>query len=262
MRTVITCDTLAIEVTRRCNMKCEHCLRGELQALDISLPILRKIAKTIRPNNVTFTGGEPSLNVNAIRKYFEYAERYGTMPLSFFVATNGLSNRKELALALLEAYPKMAEKDICELAVSTDAFHSQFWNERYPEAWGIFSGLSFFNKESKAHDANQDDFRWVIPEGRAEFDFADNGRTVPSISTVLEAFASCADVDLDKMDLGNGYVEDVVNIHFDILYVAANGNIVEDCDVSYEHVDAYHVTTINTILEDLKPFAEQEFQSM
>lgn len=261
MKTIITCNTLAIEVTRRCNMKCEHCLRGEMQTLDISLPLLRKIAQTIHPDNVSFTGGEPSLNVNAIRKYFEYAERYGTMPMSFFVATNGLSHREELALALLETYPKMGEKDMCELAVSTDAFHAQFWNEKYPESWDIFSGLSFFNKESKAHDASQDDFLWVIPEGRAEFDFADYGRTAPSICTTLKGFTSGADIYPDKMDFGNGYMEDVVNVHFEMLYVAANGNIVENCDVSYEHVDANHVTTINTILEDIKPFTKPEAQS-
>ena len=29
-------ESLVIEVTRRCNMRCEHCLRGDAQNLDIS----------------------------------------------------------------------------------------------------------------------------------------------------------------------------------------------------------------------------------
>lgn len=53
---------LAIEVTRRCNMKCEHCLRGDAQNLDISTAVLSGIAKHIHPASVIFTGGEPSLN--------------------------------------------------------------------------------------------------------------------------------------------------------------------------------------------------------
>lgn len=36
---------LAIEVTRRCNMKCNHCLRGDAQNLDISTAVLSGIAK-------------------------------------------------------------------------------------------------------------------------------------------------------------------------------------------------------------------------
>ena len=35
---------LAIEVTRRCNMKCNHCLRGDAQNLDISTAVLSGIA--------------------------------------------------------------------------------------------------------------------------------------------------------------------------------------------------------------------------
>lgn len=77
-------ESLVIEVTRRCNMRCEHCLRGDAQNLDISTATLSEIAKHIYPGSVTFTGGEPSLNVPAIKRYFELAERYGTMP-NFFL---------------------------------------------------------------------------------------------------------------------------------------------------------------------------------
>lgn len=85
---------LAIEVTRRCNMKCEHCLRGDAQNLDISTAVLSGIAKHIHPASVIFTGGEPSLNVPAIKRYFELAERYDTMPAAFYVATNGATSKE------------------------------------------------------------------------------------------------------------------------------------------------------------------------
>lgn len=98
---------LAIEVTRRCNMKCNHCLRGDAQNLDISTAVLSGIAKHIHPASVIFTGGEPSLNVPAIKRYFELAERYDTMPAAFYVATNGATSKeqmRDLALTLLESY--------------------------------------------------------------------------------------------------------------------------------------------------------------
>lgn len=104
---------LAIEVTRRCNMKCEHCLRGDAQNLDISTAVLSGIAKHIHPASVIFTGGEPSLNVPAIKRYFELAERYDTMPAAFYVATNGATSKeqmRDLALTLLESYAKMLNR--------------------------------------------------------------------------------------------------------------------------------------------------------
>ena len=87
---------LAIEVTRRCNMKCNHCLRGDAQNLDISTAVLSGIAKHIHPASVIFTGGEPSLNVPAIKRYFELAERYDTMPAAFYVATNGATSKEQM----------------------------------------------------------------------------------------------------------------------------------------------------------------------
>lgn len=136
---------LAIEVTRRCNMKCEHCLRGDAQNLDISTAVLSGIAKHIHPASVIFTGGEPSLNVPAIKRYFELAERYDTMPAAFYVATNGATSKeqmRDLALTLLESYAKMEEQDMCEVDVSVDMFHEAF---RDNDNAKILSGLSFFD---------------------------------------------------------------------------------------------------------------------
>lgn len=113
-------ESLVIEVTRRCNMRCEHCLRGDAQNLDISTATLSEIAKHIYPGSVTFTGGEPSLNVPAIKRYFELAERYGTMPNFFYVATNGAASKeqmRDLALTLLEAYSRW-KSQICARSMS------------------------------------------------------------------------------------------------------------------------------------------------
>ena len=159
-------EFLVIEVTRRCNMKCEHCLRGDAQNLDISTATLSEIAKHIYPSSVTFTGGEPSLNVPAIKRYFELAERYGTMPNSFYVATNGAASKeqmRDLALTLLESYAKMEEQDMCEVDVSVDMFHEAF---RDNDNAKILSGLSFFG-QGKQHSVKDDDLNWLLNTGRA-----------------------------------------------------------------------------------------------
>ena len=57
---------LAIEVTRKCNMHCAHCMRGDAQNADISEGKLSKFLSQVNfIGSLTITGGEPTLNVNA-----------------------------------------------------------------------------------------------------------------------------------------------------------------------------------------------------
>ena len=58
----IQLDSLVIEVTRRCQLKCEHCLRGNAQKRDMSRDYIKDLFKKVGYiSNLTFTGGEPSL---------------------------------------------------------------------------------------------------------------------------------------------------------------------------------------------------------
>ena len=53
---------VVIEVTRRCNMNCAHCLRGDAQNLDISIDVIDRFfdafANGADISTITFTGGE------------------------------------------------------------------------------------------------------------------------------------------------------------------------------------------------------------
>lgn len=52
---------LVLEVTRRCNMCCAHCLRGEAQNMDMQKETIDKLLdQTDSISMVTFSGGEPS----------------------------------------------------------------------------------------------------------------------------------------------------------------------------------------------------------
>lgn len=257
MKIDISVNSLIIEVTRRCNMHCNHCLRGDAQNCDISTESIKKIAQTIQPGSVTFTGGEPSLNVKAIREYFAYAEKFGTMPSSFFVATNGLSNQEELAVELLKAYGKMDEKECCELALSRDIFHDAYWDDSKSYDKTIFEGLSFFRKEDKAHATDgSDSLDWVMPIGRA----ADNGmgnesNFVDIPITSLEYLCQTADHSFIES-------EDTLDLRFDTIYISANGNVTTICDISYKDIDNLYLATIDDFVENVTAYInehEEEF---
>lgn len=251
MKVRIECDTLVLEVTRRCNMRCNHCMRGDAQNLDMDKSIIEKVARMVQPAEVTFTGGEPSLNVPAIQRYFEYAESYDTLPYSFFVATNGLANQEELAMTLLKAYPQMEEKDMCSLALSVDDFHERFWDDVDPTYNSVFEGLSFFDTKSKYHQTDgSDDYRWILPLGRAESDFNDNDRT-----TFMSAPSKSITDMCNNAEIWYSKQNDVFTIHFEMLYVSANGTISDICDIEYETLDALHISNIDTIESDILKYA-------
>ena len=229
-------DSLVIEVTRLCNMRFEHCLRGDAQNLDISTATLSEIAKHIYPGSVTFTGGEPSLNVPAIK-------RYDTMPASFYVATNGATSKeqmRDLALTLLEAYSKMAEPDMCAVDVSVDMFHEAF---RDNDNAKILRGLSFLGR-GKTHSVTDDDLSGLLNTGRAN----ENGIGVRAPEVLR--------TDMDE--LVTYYSTENDSISFDTLYIAANGNVVDGCDSSYEDIDDEEnvICKVNQLQKKVKDYVK------
>lgn len=72
----VSCDTLILEVTRRCNMYCDHCLRGNAMSMDMDDALVDKIVDAVDGiGTVVFSGGEPTLNLAAIRHFFDKAEQ-------------------------------------------------------------------------------------------------------------------------------------------------------------------------------------------
>lgn len=60
---------LTFEVTRRCNICCEHCMRGDPQNIEITKEIVDEVLdnnKIVSIENLAFSGGEPTLNEDII----------------------------------------------------------------------------------------------------------------------------------------------------------------------------------------------------
>lgn len=200
-------NALCLEVTRKCNMACEHCLRGNAENLDMKKEIVDEVLKHCDLiGSVLFTGREPSLNIPLIRYFFEEAEKQGKLPTYFYIVTNGKANQYELATELLKWYPKMEEKDLCGVALSVDVYHEGLDAEaEYVRA------LSFYRDDKEISFSEQYPEKYIIAEGRA----ANWGESKRRLN--------------DTIEFDNGAVE--------MLYVSANGNLIGDCDFSYEHID-------------------------
>lgn len=205
----ICVDNLAIELTRRCNMSCEHCLRGDAGTLDMSGRYVRKILDQVDEiSQVTFTGGEPCLNLEIIPYFYNQARIGRKTPGSFFVATNGTLNQERLAQVLLRAYMESEEKEYCGVAVSVDDFH-----EQYPSDY--VRGLAFYTDVKNRRDDYENE--WVLNRGRAAANGIGKNKT-----EVVRQFS---------------VLDDDGILFVDQVYLSANGFVYPDCDLDYVTMD-------------------------
>ncbi len=80
-----------IELTRKCNMKCAHCLRGDAQDVDIDYKYIDELLdQTEVIGHLSITGGEPTLNLDALEYILNGLCKRGIPLLEFGLITNGL----------------------------------------------------------------------------------------------------------------------------------------------------------------------------
>lgn len=118
---------LCIETTRRCNMACAHCMRGDAMNQDLDPALLDKLFSRLSGiGNVTPTGGEPSLNPAALLQIRDAILKYNIPVAGVYLVTNGKEITDEFLhnfLSLLLATEM--DPEVSGLALSQDMFHDK-----------------------------------------------------------------------------------------------------------------------------------------
>jgi organic radical activating enzyme len=87
----LTFEYLTIEVTRKCNMRCAHCLRGDAQDVDIDYKHIDDLLDQVEViGHLDVTGGEPTLNLDALEYILNGLCKRGIPLCEFGLYTNGL----------------------------------------------------------------------------------------------------------------------------------------------------------------------------
>lgn len=202
---------IVIEVTRKCNLACDHCLRGCAQNMNIKLEYIDKLLEIIAENNIdyidlTLTGGEPSLNLKALKYIYTKLKYHNINLSSFYLATNGINNNnKNFISVLLDFYSLVDYKECFQIDISDDVQHQ--YERGYSAAYEddeLIHGL----KGVHFRDVDTDfSYQGAIKEGRAkEYNF--NGQ-----ENIIDS-----DISLDDT----------------YFYLNCRGNIINGCDWSYE----------------------------
>ena len=227
-------DSLVLEVTRRCNLTCDHCLRGDAQTLDMTEAVIDATLKGVTYiSNVTFSGGEPTLNVPIIRYFIEQVKRLGIGISSFYMATNGLDPSIEVIHALIDLYTLVDSPECSQLAWSNDSYHGT----KEPE---LYKALRFFAPRYDDDQLRRYGEGNLINEGRAEENcLAKHRHTLETLSLEYEQTESLFEEGLIEESIRVARVESTV-------YIAANGNVMTDCDCSFEKVDRLAIGNVLT----------------
>ena len=117
-------DYAVIEITRKCNMSCSHCLRGDPENVDIDLAHVDAFFEQVNSiGTLTITGGEPSLRPDLIMGIVEAASANGVEIGSFYIVTNAKKVTQEFTHAVMKLYWYCSDNEVSQLSISNDAYH-------------------------------------------------------------------------------------------------------------------------------------------
>lgn len=229
MRKELEIYTMTFEVTRKCNKKCIHCLRGNSQNVDMTQKIIEEALRDVTAiNTLSLSGGEPTLNVEVIRNIKDHIIRNEIFIGNFFIVLNGTKYDEELVDTLYELYDYITENygdsELCVLTISNNQFQTP--DDSIVE---MYSHLPFYN-EYKANDIPKEE---ILNTGSAY----KNGVGV---------------MDVEVLDLDIEVSDSQINVNYGNVYINALGDVVPGCDLSYEDQEKYKLgNVLDTSLLDI-----------
>jgi hypothetical protein len=229
-------DSLILEVTRSCNLKCDHCLRGCTQRLKMSNKCIHESLRNVSSiGTLTLTGGEPSLAVDVMENIMDTIRWRNISFGSVYVVSNGKWHTKYKSfLKVMERFVNWSDEPECSsLSISRDQYHEvdlrreMFYNEE------TYDEYSFVDLQSRKHNIYN-----PINEGRA----------------LQTGVGTETPKPMPKWKMYNG---DVIENE---VYISANGNVVSNCNMSFRRIDKENLGNVmnQSLLYIIESFSEVE----
>lgn len=238
--------TLMIEVTRKCNLKCKHCLRGTAQCVSLQRKALPNIFKDIEIGALEFTGGEPLLGLYQIREIVQYIKWFDVYFGFAWFKTNGTIFSEAAIKYMDELYKIADEPDLCALEFSLDQYHTNNKNNIISRYQELEYQYPFIRATENLNNKYKRIYK-VIKEGRAK------------------RLRKYEVTEFEKPSFNNGWYECDENKDNDrftenMIYIAANGNVISDCNLSFASVDKYAFGNIyeEPLVDIIKRYTKEE----
>lgn len=216
---------VCIEVTRRCNMSCPHCLRGDAQNIDLDVNFADNFIRNFRDKNILnlhFTGGEPTLCPEVIDFCLSKFLKYSVNLVRVGMVTNG-RNISEKLVGIIKKWLDLG-LSFC-FSVSFDDYHEPLSDQDISrlnelKELGCVVGTKALNAESKD----------LLNLGKARI----NGI---GVDTVKRTFQVC------------GYY----NYLFveSTIVLTCKGDVLFCCDYEYDNIDDLRLCSYNDRLSEI-----------
>lgn len=258
------CPTdLVLELTRRCNMRCADCMRGDAEDLDMPKRLIDNVFSACDEIlTLTFTGGEPSLVPELIRYALSCARKYKVRIPEVYLATNGKEVPDKFLSALLDWHMyclscgapgeewldadmskriidvrnQVDERAGVHVSLSMDYYHDDIPRGNVLK----LCTLPNINTD-KYHGTDPNDDSWILSTGRAYWNGI--GDTPVDHDRPWAYGEQATEIDLRIDGAGDARYDGQ-------LYVNACGQLMKNCDYSYEDQDEYVLGCIDPVQED------------
>ena len=229
---------LGIELTRRCNEKCEHCLRGPAENVDLSKEIIDSLFdnNNIRLiENLLLSGGEPTMNSEALSYLVDKIIEKRVVVGTYRVIVNGTYYDPKFGLAIRrlheyidrigwnKTYNIMNANSFGRIGISQDQYHKEANKEIIDKLLELPSEIVILDAELSSYG--------LLPYGRA-----------------LDNDLSSNKPNLSKLENREGtYVlmkYDEEGVQFNKQYICANGNVCLDPNYPFKVLDEYRIGNV------------------
>ncbi len=238
-------ENLTLELTRKCNLTCEHCIRGCAQRKSMDRATMLELFYHVKSvDTLSIGGGEPSLAIQQLEDLLEVLELRDVEVNHIFLVTNG----KRVSVPLLKAYAALYEyctdNDLSSFSLSNDLYHQE---AREGVSRNIHDYIyacednNIFLPEEIFHYHTQGKIH-LIKRGRAKH----------MLSAKDEPY-------LDNLRLNN--LQHPTRIYGDC-YIAYNGDVIGDANASYadmKKLSRGNIHNWNQLLQNLEYSTYENF---
>lgn len=229
--------TVMVELTRRCNMKCSHCLRGPAQCRDMSDEVMDRLGELIQGRDISIVhlgGGENALVPHRVERLMNIIER--SYVSTFSLVTNG----KRFTEEFMKVVARASTEYNLSLSVSSDNLHERVNYDRLVDR--------LYGVDEMSRD--KDRFGFGLPvreiiEGRPrKYDCND----------VLKMGRGATDFVGYCYDLVKPYLVESDDDNWpalcdDMFYVDVDGNVWPSCDLSYRFMRMRKDLSLGNIMD-------------
>jgi len=229
---------LGIELTRRCNEKCAHCLRGDALDVDLSKEIIDSLFDNndIRLiENLLLSGGEPTMNGQALSYLVDKIIEKRVVIGTYRVIINGTYYDPLFGDAIKrlheyidrvgwnKLYNVMYANSFGRIGISQDQYHKEVKQEVLDKLNELPSKIIILDDEYNSEK--------LLPYGRA----FDN-----SLSSNIGNLSKLTDI--EGSYIINKYGNDGIQINKQ--YICANGNVCLDPNYPFKVLDEYKIGNV------------------